>query len=84
MGSTQPGNAGDLASGHAGNSELAAHRGHLGCVLSAAAMARGRPRPQNDMWIAAVCVTLGMPLATLNLKDFTDFEAYHGLRIITA
>jgi toxin FitB len=50
--------------------------------LRAAAMRRGRPRPQNDMWIAAVCITNGIPLATLNLKDFADFEAHHGLRII--
>jgi predicted nucleic acid-binding protein len=36
------------------------------------------------MWIAAACLTLGMPLATLNLKDFMDFEAHHGLLIIKA
>ncbi|HEV2348164.1 MAG TPA: type II toxin-antitoxin system VapC family toxin [Actinocrinis sp.] len=52
--------------------------------LSAAAVQRGRPRPQNDMWIAAVCLTHGIPLATLNLKDFEDFESHHGLRIIRA
>jgi hypothetical protein len=53
-------------------------------LLSAAAAQRGRPRPQNDMWIAAACLTHGIPLATLNLKDFADFEAYHGLQIIKA
>lgn len=47
-------------------------------------MDRGRPRPQNDMWVAAVCLSLDIPLATLNLKDFIDFEAHHGLRIIRA
>jgi len=50
--------------------------------LSAEATKRGRPRPQNDMWTAAVCITLGIPLATLNLKDFEDFEAHHGLELV--
>jgi hypothetical protein len=50
--------------------------------LAAAADERGRPRPQNDMWIAAVCLTYGIPLATFNLKDYADFEAYHGLHIV--
>jgi predicted nucleic acid-binding protein len=52
--------------------------------LAAAGMKRGRPRPQNDTWIAAVCLTYGIPLATLNLKDFEDFETYHGLKIVRA
>jgi hypothetical protein len=34
--------------------------------LSAAAVRRGRPRPVNDMWVAACCLTHGIPLA-LNL-----------------
>jgi predicted nucleic acid-binding protein len=50
--------------------------------LSAAAVARGRPRPVNDMWIAACCLTYDLPLATLNLKDYEDFQSYHGLRIL--
>jgi len=41
--------------------------------LSAAASRRGRPQPVNDMWIAACCLTHGIPLATLNLKDYEDF-----------
>jgi predicted nucleic acid-binding protein len=53
-------------------------------VLAAAGMSRGRPRPQNDMWIAAVCITHGIPLATLNFKDFDDFEVHHGLQIVRA
>ncbi len=36
--------------------------------LSAAAVRRGRPRPVNDMWVAACCLTQGIPLATLNLR----------------
>ncbi|GAB2652105.1 hypothetical protein GCM10009743_30430 [Kribbella swartbergensis] len=52
--------------------------------LSAAGVERGRPRPVNDMWIAACCLTYDLPLATLNLKDFEDFRAFHGLRILGA
>jgi len=52
--------------------------------LSGAAHLRGRPRSMNDMWIAAVCLTHDLPLATLNVKDFADFAEYHGLRLITA
>ena len=33
------------------------------------AQARGRPRPINDMWIAACCLVEDVPLATLNRKD---------------
>lgn len=50
--------------------------------LSAAATLRGRPRPTNDMWIAACCLTYDLPLATLNLKDFEDFATHHGLIIL--
>jgi predicted nucleic acid-binding protein len=52
--------------------------------LSAAASRRGRPRPVNDMWIAACCLAYEAPLATLNLKDYEDFTEYHGLPILGA
>ena len=52
--------------------------------LSAAAVRRGRPRPVNDMWVAACCLTHDVPLATLNLKDYEDFKQHHGLRILGA
>jgi len=52
--------------------------------LSAAAVQRGRPRPVNDMWVAACCLTHEAPLATLNLKDYEDFKQHHGLRILGA
>ena len=52
--------------------------------LSAAGIQRGRPRPINDMWIAACCLTYDLPLATLNLKDYEDFRTYHGLRVLGA
>jgi predicted nucleic acid-binding protein len=50
--------------------------------LSAAAVRRGRPRPVNDMWVAACCLTHGILLATLNLKDYEDFNQHYGLRIL--
>jgi len=53
-------------------------------ALSAFAQKRGRPRPVNDTWIAACCIALGLPLATLNLSDFQDFADHEGLAIITA
>jgi hypothetical protein len=52
--------------------------------LSAAATQRGRPRPVNDSWIAACCLAYDLPLATLNLKDFKDFNEHHGLRLLEA
>jgi hypothetical protein len=52
--------------------------------LSAAAIRRGRPRPVNDMWIAACCLAYEVPLATLNLKDYEDFKEHHGLHILGA
>ena len=50
--------------------------------ISAHASRRGRPRPQNDSWIAACCLAYDLPLATLNIKDFADFAEYEGLRIV--
>lgn len=40
------------------------------------AQQRGRPRPQNDTWIAACCLVDNLPLATLNTKDFADFADF--------
>jgi predicted nucleic acid-binding protein len=50
--------------------------------LSAAAVRRGRPRPVNDMWIAACCLAYEVPLATLNLKDYEDFKEHHELPVL--
>jgi predicted nucleic acid-binding protein len=51
--------------------------------LSAQAVRRGRPRPANDMWNAACCLVEGLPLATLNVKDYLDFAEHHGLVLLT-
>jgi predicted nucleic acid-binding protein len=50
--------------------------------LSAAATRRGRPRPVNDTWVAACCLAYGLPLATLNIKDFSDFAEHEGLLLV--
>jgi toxin FitB len=38
--------------------------------------------PQNDIWIAACCLVDDLPLATLNVKDVTDFVEHEGLTLI--
>lgn len=35
-------------------------------ALAGAGQLRGRPRPQNDTWIAACCLRYQIPLVTLN------------------
>jgi toxin FitB len=52
--------------------------------LAGAAQLRGRKRPINDMWIAAVALANDIPLATRNVKDYADFAEYHGLVLVTA
>ena len=51
--------------------------------LAGAAQRRGRPQPVNDMWIAAVALTNGLPLATRNVKDYEAFVEHHGLVLVT-
>jgi toxin FitB len=50
--------------------------------MQANAQLRGRPRPVNDSWIAASCLVHGLPLATFNTKDFTDYAEHDGLDLI--
>jgi toxin FitB len=33
------------------------------------------------MWVAACCIGYGVPLATLNVKDFEDFARHDGLAL---
>ena len=49
--------------------------------IAGAGKRTGRTRPINDTWIASCCLAEGIPLATLNLKDYTDLVD-HGLTII--
>jgi len=50
--------------------------------ISAAAHRRGRPRPSNDTGVAATCLARGLPLATLNVKDCSDFADHEGLVLV--
>jgi hypothetical protein len=50
--------------------------------LQADAAHRGRTPPQNDTWIAACCLVEGLPLATLNLRDYASFAEHDGLALI--
>ena len=50
--------------------------------LSADGRRRGRTHPINDTWIAACCLTEGLPLATLNAKDYADFVEQQGLVLL--
>jgi predicted nucleic acid-binding protein len=63
----------------------AQQRRHRGCLgeIAASAERRGRPRPQNDTWVAACCPAYELPLATLNVKDFRDFAQHEGLILVT-
>jgi predicted nucleic acid-binding protein len=42
--------------------------------ITTAAQRRGRPRPFNDSWIAACCIEGGLPLLTLNRRDFAEHD----------
>jgi predicted nucleic acid-binding protein len=43
---------------------------------------RGRPRPDNDAWIAACCRVHEVPLATFNVKDFVYHVEHDGLVLV--
>jgi predicted nucleic acid-binding protein len=58
--------------------EIARVWGHL----AGNAQRRGRPRPHNDMWVAACCIRIGVPLITLNRKDFADLAEHDGLSLL--
>jgi predicted nucleic acid-binding protein len=51
--------------------------------IQAASVLRGRPRPQNDTWIAACCLERNIPLATRNVRDYADFAEHDGLVLLT-
>lgn len=58
--------------------------GQIWGEVTARSEQRGRPRPVNDSWIAAVCLAHDIPLATLNVADFDDLGEHEGLRLVTA
>ena len=55
----------------------------LQTAASDAAQLRGRPRPVNDMCVAAVSIANRIPLATRNVKDYEDFATFYGLILRT-
>ena len=50
--------------------------------LAGRAQLRGRPRPQNDMWVATCCIEMGVGLLTLNRKEFVDFAEHEDLVLL--
>jgi toxin FitB len=52
--------------------------------ITTGAQRRGRPRPLNDTWIAACCIEGGLPLLTLNRRDFADFAEHDRLVLLGA
>jgi len=48
--------------------------------ITGRALAAGRPLPANDAWVAACCLAHGLPLATLNVRDY---ERVEGLRLVS-
>jgi predicted nucleic acid-binding protein len=51
-------------------------------TITTRAQRRGRPRPVNDTWIAACCIEGGLPLLTLNRRDFADFAEHDALVLL--
>ncbi len=37
---------------------------------------------QNDTWVAACCIRVGVPLVALNRKYFADFATHEGLVLL--
>jgi hypothetical protein len=50
--------------------------------LAGQAQLRGRPRPQNQAWLAACCLRYQLPLLALHPADFGDFGRFHGLTLL--
>ena len=50
--------------------------------LAAARQRRGTPKSENDLWIAACCLSDGLPLVTRNVKDFEPLVEHNGLVLV--
>ena len=50
--------------------------------ITVAAQRTGSTPPPNDTWIAAGCLSYGLPLATLNARRYRYFAERYGLRLI--
>ena len=60
---------------------LTGRRQNLGTDLRSGDPTR-TARPANDTWIAACALAYGLPLATLNAKDFKNFAGHDRLNLI--
>jgi toxin FitB len=58
-----------------GERAVARHWGEI----TGSALAAGKPLPANDAWVAACCLAHGLPLATLNRRDYDRID---GLRLV--
>lgn len=50
--------------------------------ITVAAQRAGSVPPPNDTWIAAGCLSYGLPLATLNARQYEYFALRYGLQLI--
>lgn len=50
--------------------------------ITVAAQRAGSPPPVNDAWIAAGCLSYGVPLATLDKRRYQYFADRYGLKLI--
>lgn len=50
--------------------------------IMVAAQRAGSVPPPNDTWIAAGCLSYGLPLATLNARQYEYFALRYGLQLI--
>ena len=50
--------------------------------INVAAQRAGSPPPAHDSWIAAGCLSYGLPLATLNKRRYRYFSERYGLQLL--
>jgi predicted nucleic acid-binding protein len=50
--------------------------------ITVAAQRAGSPPPLNDAWIAAGCLSYGLPLATVNKRSYRYFADRYGLELL--
>jgi hypothetical protein len=81
LGRAQPSRPGRLARLGCGPALQRPGLSDLGTDRSGSQPARSA-RPANDTWIAATCLSRGLPLATHNAKDFQDFADRDGLVLL--
>jgi predicted nucleic acid-binding protein len=50
--------------------------------ITVSAQRAGRPAPVNESWVAASCLSYGLPLMTTNTVDYRFFVERHGLKLL--